>query len=182
MQLQHEPVDLCFGKWVRAFLFDRVLRRQNEERLLEDVRRAADRDLLLLHRFEQRGLHLGRSAIDFVREDDVGEDRTLLHRELPVGLIVDLGSNDVRRQEVGCKLDSAERRVDRFGQSPHGERLRESRNTLEEHVTAGQQAYEESLDHVVLADDAAANLSHDLLDYRCISGCNGVSVHVLLLS
>jgi hypothetical protein len=36
-------------------------------------------------------------------------------------------------------------------------------------VSARKQAYQETLDHVFLADDAAADLAHDLLYYRCIS-------------
>ena len=32
-KLEHEPVDLRFGQRIRAFLLDRVLRRQHEERL-----------------------------------------------------------------------------------------------------------------------------------------------------
>ena len=36
---------------------------------------AAGGDLALLHRFEQRGLRLGRRAVDLVGQHDVGEDR-----------------------------------------------------------------------------------------------------------
>ena len=43
---------------------------------------AADGDLLLLHRFEQRGLRLRRRAVDFVGQDDVGEDRPRQEPEL----------------------------------------------------------------------------------------------------
>jgi hypothetical protein len=48
-------------------------------------------------------------------------------------------------------------------------------------VAARQQAYHKTLDHVFLADDPAADLAHYFLNHRCISGCNGVSVHVLLI-
>ena len=41
------------------------------------IRLVAERDLPLLHRFEQRALHFGGRAIDFIREHDVGEDRAL---------------------------------------------------------------------------------------------------------
>jgi hypothetical protein len=34
---------------------------------------SADRDVLLLHRFEQRALRFRRRAIDFIREQDVGK-------------------------------------------------------------------------------------------------------------
>ena len=125
-QLEHEAVDLRFGQRIRALLLDRVLRREHEERLLELERRAADRDLLLLHRLEQRRLHLGRRAIDLVGENDVGEDRPLLHaRTCP--------STDRRS---ACRRTSAgsrsgvnwmrwKRRVDRLGERAHRERLRQ---------------------------------------------------------
>ena len=38
---------------------------------------AAHRDLTLLHRLQQRGLRLGRRAIDFVGQNDVGEQADL---------------------------------------------------------------------------------------------------------
>ena len=75
LQLQHEAIDLRFGQRIGAFLFDRVLRREHEERFFQFESLFADRDLLFLHRFEQRALHLGRRAIDFVGEHQVGENR-----------------------------------------------------------------------------------------------------------
>jgi hypothetical protein len=47
-------------------LFDGILGRHYEERFGQQVSLAADRDLTLLHRFEQSALHLRRSAVDFV--------------------------------------------------------------------------------------------------------------------
>ena len=38
---------------------------------------AADRDLPLLHGFEQRRLHLGGRAVDLVGKHEIGEDRAL---------------------------------------------------------------------------------------------------------
>ena len=163
-QLEHEAVDLRLGQRVRALLLDRVLRRQHEERLLELERRAADRHLLLLHRLEQRRLHLGRRAVDLVGEDDVGEDRPALHRELPGRLIVDLRAEHVGRQQVGRELNAVEGRVDRLGERPHGQRLGQSRHALEQHVAAGEQADQQPVDHVVLADDALGDLTRDFLN------------------
>ena len=77
-QLEHEAVDLGLGQRIGAFLLDRVLRGQHQERLGQRIGLVADGDLPLLHRFEQRALHLGRRAVDFVGQDDVGEDRALL--------------------------------------------------------------------------------------------------------
>ena len=75
--LEHEAVLLGFGQRIGAFLLDRVLRGQHEERVVEAVADAADGDLAFLHGFEQGGLRLGRRAVDFVGEDDVGEQRAL---------------------------------------------------------------------------------------------------------
>jgi hypothetical protein len=44
---------------------------------------AGDGHLALLHRLEQRRLHLGRRAVDLVGEHDVGEDRAGLEAKLP---------------------------------------------------------------------------------------------------
>ena len=73
--VEHEPVELGLGQRIGAFLLDRVLRGQDEERVGQPVPLAADGDLPLLHRLEQRGLGLGRGAVDLVGQDDVGEDR-----------------------------------------------------------------------------------------------------------
>ncbi len=53
---------------------------------------------------------------------------------------------------------------DRLGERAHGERLREARHALEQHVAAGEQRDEQALDHVVLADHAPRDLREDGLD------------------
>ena len=75
--VEHEAIELRLGQRIRAFLLDRVLRREHEQRPLEIEAHAADRDLILLHRLEQRRLRLRRRAVDLVGEDDVREDRAL---------------------------------------------------------------------------------------------------------
>ena len=80
--LEHEAVLLGFGQRIGAFLLDRVLRGQHEERIVELVADAADGDLPLLHGFEQGGLGLGRRAVDFVGQDHVGEQRPFEELEL----------------------------------------------------------------------------------------------------
>src|SRR4029079_874985 len=110
---------------------------------LELEGRAANRHLLFLHRLEERRLHLGRRAVDLVGENDVGEDRSLLDAELARRLIVHLRPDDVSGEKVWRELNAIERRVDRFGERADGERLGESGNTLEEHVTTGEEADEQ---------------------------------------
>ena len=72
---QQEPVELRLGQRIRALVLDRVLRREDDERRLEQARLALDRHLPLLHRLEQRGLRLRRSSVDLVGEQEVREDR-----------------------------------------------------------------------------------------------------------
>ena len=68
-------------------------------------------DLVLLHRFEQRGLRLGRRAVDFVGQDHVarrsGRARTSCFRPFAVSC-KNFRAGDVRRHEVGRELDALE--------------------------------------------------------------------------
>ena len=43
---------------------------------------ACDSDLSFFHRFQQGRLHLGRRAIDFIGQNDVGENRPRLKTKL----------------------------------------------------------------------------------------------------
>ena len=60
---------------------------------------AVDRDLLLLHRLQKRGLRLGRSAIDLVGEDDLGEQRSGGNAKS----FVRMSSTDVPVMSVGMR-------------------------------------------------------------------------------
>ena len=55
---RREAVELRLGERIRPLVLDRVLRGDDEERLLELVRLTVDRHLRLLHRLEQCGLRL----------------------------------------------------------------------------------------------------------------------------
>jgi hypothetical protein len=164
MQLEHEAIYLRFRKRVGSFLLYRILCREHQKRLFQNVRRAANGDLLLLHRFEQCGLNLRWCAIYLVRENDVREDRALLYLKQPGGLIVHLRAYDVRGQEVRCELDPLKRRADRFGERAHRQRFRETRNALEQHMAAREQTHEQPFDHVILAYYTLANFA-----YNCVN-------------
>ena len=87
-------------------------------------------------------------------------------RELPGRLVEDLRAEHVGGKQVGRELNSLEGRVDRFGERANGQRLRESRHALEQHVSASQEADEQPLDHVFLPDDATPHLTHYALNER----------------
>ena len=136
---EHEPVELGLRQRERALVLDRVLGRDDEERIGHRVGHAVDRRLALLHALEQARLRLGRRAVDLVGEHDLAEDRARPELELLRLLVVDRQAGDVRRQQVRRELDAPERAAeaagDRLGQ--HG--LAGARHVLDQQVPAAQQ-------------------------------------------
>ena len=175
---EHEAVLLRFGQRVGAFLLDRVLRGEHEKRVRHLVPDAADRDLPLLHRFEQGGLRFGRRAVDFVGEDHVRKDRAGEEAHLALAgraiLFDDVGARDVGRHQVGRELNAAECEIQRASQRADEQRFREAGHAFEQAMAAGEQGDQHLLDHVVLADDDAGELLFDLLDGGAETGDGAV--------
>ena len=108
---EHKPIQLRFGQRVGAFLFDRILRRQHKKRRFERVRSADDRDTMLLHGLQHRGLSLCWSSVNFVGQDNVGEDRPFDELEFAPTILCflkDVCAGDVHRHQVRCELNAAE--------------------------------------------------------------------------
>src|SRR5262245_32773423 len=88
------------GRGIRPLLLDRVLRRQHKKGARQFVRTAADSDLEFLHGLHEGGLGLGRSPVDLVGQEDVGEHGPLDEAELAAAgapaLLDDLGPGDIR--------------------------------------------------------------------------------------
>ena len=103
--LEEETVELRLGEREGALVLDRVLGRQQEERIRQRPGHAVDRHLALGHRLEQRGLRLRHRPVDLVDEDDVGEDRARPELEVARPLVVDGEARDVGRLEVRRALD-----------------------------------------------------------------------------
>ena len=108
LDAHEEAVELRLRQREGADLVRRVLRRDHEERLRQRARLAFGGDLLLLHRFEQRTLCLGRGAVDLVGEDHLREDRTGVEAEPAVLAVEDRHADDVRGQQVAGELDALE--------------------------------------------------------------------------
>src|SRR5262249_35061562 len=132
---------------------DRVLRGDDEERRRKAERLVPDRHLALLHRLEERALHLRRRAVDLVGEKEVREDRAFPNAELVRALVEELAPEDVRGQEVDRELDAREVEVDRLRERGDEEGLREARDALEHEVAAGEERDQQALDDGLLADD-----------------------------
>ena len=157
----HEPVPLRFGQRVGPFHLDRVLGGHHHERLGQLVGMAVHRHLVLLHAFEQGGLGLGGGAVDFVADDDVGEDGTGPELELARRLVVDGHAGHVRGEQVGGELDPADGAVDRAGQGLGEERLADAGHVFEQQVALGQQHCQGELGGFGLAVDHGVDGGQD---------------------
>ena len=69
---------------------------------------------------------------------------------------------DVRGHHVGRELDPPEREAEDPRDRAHQERLGQPRHAHEQDVAAGEEAGEELLDDVVLADDHLGDLGRSL--------------------
>ena len=165
-QLEHETIQLRLGEGIGPLLLDRVLRREHKERRRKVMRLAGGRDLMLLHRLQQRRLGLRGRAVHLVGEDDVRKHRPPHEAEaaLPGGdvLFDDLRAGDVGRHQVGRELDPRELELERFGDGLHHQRLRESGHADEQRVAARENRGEDAVQHIPLAHDALADLSEQV--------------------
>ena len=163
--IEHEAVELRLGQWVGPLHLNRVLCRQHEERFVQLIPPACHRHLVLLHRLEQGRLRFGRGSVDLVGENHVAKDRPFdkLQPTLPVGqLLENLGPRDVGGHQVGGELDPLELEIEDLGERPHQQRLRQPRGTGHQAVTTGEQADQQLLDHVRLADNGLGQLGINL--------------------
>ena len=166
--VEQESVELRLGQGIGAFEFDRILRREHEERPLDVVVVSAHRHREFLHGLEQRRLGLRRRAIDLVSEQDIREDRAgdecpgpMARRDV---LLDDVRAGDVGGHQVGRELDAIERQAERVGERAHEQRLGGSGHARDQAVAADEQRQQQVLDDFLLADDDLADLDPDTIE------------------
>ena len=142
LDAHQEPVELRFGKREGADLVHRVLRRDDEERLGHRIGVAVGRDLVLLHRLEQRALRLGRGAIDLVGQHELCEHRPSMEAELAALGLEHRHADDVCGQQVARKLDPLVDESERTCERMRERGLAHAGDVLDQQVTARQQAGE----------------------------------------
>ena len=141
VDLHQEAVELRFGQGIGAFLLERVLRRQHMERLGQIVARAGDRDVLFLHRLQQRRLRARRGAVDFVGHQKLREHRPGDEAEtaLAAGAFLQhLGAENVGRHQVGRELDAPRVEPERDAHGLDQLGLGEAGHADQQPVAAGQ--------------------------------------------
>ena len=130
--------ELRLGQLVGAFLLHGVLRGQHDVRLAHGIGRAVHGGLPLLHHLEQGRLRLGRSAVDFVHQHDVGKHRPAVELELAALHVKHRRAQHITRHEVRGELDTAEVRIDETRRQFGKQRLGHARHTFEQHMSVSQ--------------------------------------------
>jgi hypothetical protein len=138
-KLHRKTVHLRFRQRVGAPKLDRVLRRDHKKQIRQVSSLAIDADLVLAHRFQQRRLRSRRGPVDFVRQQDVRENRPFMKMKLLVALAVNGDADDVGWQQVGRELHALERGGDRFGQRFGQCGFAGAGEILQQHVAAAGQ-------------------------------------------
>ena len=100
---------------------------------------ALDGHLLLLHGLEER-MGLGRGAVDLVREQQSGEDRTLPELEVAGPLVEDERARDVTGQQVRRELGALEGQAEGLREAAGGQRLAQPGEVLHEDMASRQHA------------------------------------------
>src|SRR5205807_7457559 len=123
--------------------------------------RAVDRHLLLLHRFQQCRLGLGRRAIDLIGEQDLCEDRALAELELLGRRAVDVHARDIGGEQVRRELQTLEAATQRAGERLRQHRLAHTGHVFDQDVAAAQQRNHTQFDLRGFADEYMADVFHD---------------------
>ena len=121
-------------------VLDRILRSEYQERLRQRVGVIVDSDLRFVHRFEQGGLRFWRGAVDFVGDDDVGEDGAGLEFEALRRGVVDADADHVAGQQVGCELDTLKGAVEGSRESLRESCFANTWNVFNQQVAAREQS------------------------------------------
>ena len=121
-------------------------------------------DLAFVHRFQQRGLGLGRGAVDLIGQQDVGEDGTALELEALVCGRVHGDAEDVTGQHVAGKLHPPEIAVDGARKSVGESGFANPGNAFNQQMSAGKNRHQGQADDLVLATDDGAQST---LQFSC---------------
>ena len=144
------------------------MRGHHEKRLRQRVGFIAKRHLAFLHRFKQRALHLGGRAVDFVGQNEVAENGAVLGVERSFARIVNHRADDVGGQHVGRELQPLKLHLRGRRERFERERLRQAGHAFQKDVAVGDEADEQAVHEMFLANEDAADFLAQRRDPRGI--------------
>ena len=89
------------------------------------------------------------------------EDRPALILKLAASvgdLHHDIGAQNIRRHQIGGELDAIEAHIEHLAQSPHQERLAQTRHALQQHMPSAEDGLQCPLHNLVMPYDDFADL------------------------
>src|SRR4030042_235458 len=105
---QKKSIQLSFREGESALIFQRILGGQDMERRGHFMGNAVHGNLPLLHSLQQGGLDLGGGAVDFVRQNHLGNDRSGVKLEIARFLIINSDAGNIAREHIGRELNAFE--------------------------------------------------------------------------
>ena len=112
-------------------------------------------------------MRLRRRAVDFVGQQDVGENRPRHEGPAPVArgriFLDDVRAGDVGRHQVGRELNALEGQAQRLRNGADHQRLRRARQAGDQAMAADEERNENLVEHFFLADDHLADLAENVV-------------------
>ncbi len=154
--LEQKTIHLCLGQWVGTLLLNWVLGRKDQEQGGQGVTLAGNGHLAFFHRLQQRGLHLGRGPIDFVRQDQLVENGSRFEDQLVavLAIVIGLAAGNVGGQQVRGELHPAQVHPKGGCQGFDGAGFGGAREPLQQNVAVAQQGEDQTAHHRLLANDS----------------------------
>ena len=108
----------------------------------------------------------GRGSVDFVGQQQLGEDGTRLELEVPPTSFIlnhHLGANDVGGHQIGRELNAGEVELQRLAKRLEQEGFPQPGNAFQQNVPADEQCGENTFDQLFVTDDSAPQLQPQIL-------------------
>ena len=132
-------------------LIHRILCRDDKELIAQRIPPRVHRHLPFGHRFEQRTLSTRCRAVNFVSQQNIGEDRAFAELKFVTALIENVETRNIAGKQIGRALTASESATNSRRQRFCERGLSEPRLVFEQQMTVGQKTNQNELNDVRLA-------------------------------
>ena len=105
------------------------------------------------HGLEQRGLDFRRRPVYLVGEQDIVKQWSGAKLEFTFFMAVNIGTNQIGRQQVRGELDTVKISFDGFSKRLYCCRLRQTGHTLDQKMPLAQETDQHAVNEIALSDD-----------------------------